>query len=98
MTVTAKPDFKEAENLLTPDRIAEMTANGKIGEFVKDYADAKMAALGADIESQIKDQMESTVRDYIKDNGGKPNRPGVANGQEVKQGNRMAIARGRGAV
>ena len=59
MTVTAKPDFKEAEAQLSdPTQVSEMTKNGKMGEFIKDYADAKIAALGADIDRQVKDQVD----------------------------------------
>ena len=64
MTITAKPDYKEGEaQLFDSTRVEEMTLNGKMGEFIKDYTDAKMAAIGRRHRAlRIKDQMERTAR------------------------------------
>jgi HK97 family phage major capsid protein len=98
VTITAKPDVKEFENQLeSPDRVREMTGNGQMGAFVKDYADAKIQMLGEDINRQVKDQMDSTMGEWLKEHGGKVSRPGVATEQKPRE-NRMQIAQGKGAM
>ncbi len=101
MTVTAKPDAREFEvQMKDPTRLTEMNQNGKIGEFVKDYADARMAELGADISRQIKDEVDRSTAEFLKDSKAKVKRLPLENTKNgERRSNRMAdVARSKGEI
>ena len=102
MTITAKPQAREIEAKFSdPEQLTEMNANGKMGEVIKDYADARMSEFGQDLVRQVKDEVDVSVRNWLKESDGKVKR--LPLGEEKKKDgerpNRMAaVARGRGAV
>lgn len=68
MTATA-PSLDELEaTLKDQSKLAAVVKNGKLGEFVKDYADAKSAALNT-INDQVKEQAEAVLAKWLKDQG-----------------------------
>jgi HK97 family phage major capsid protein len=51
------------------DNIKKLMAENKFGKFVKDYANAK-AAQNKDLETQVKEQVQASIQEWIKDSGG----------------------------
>jgi HK97 family phage major capsid protein len=99
VTVTAKPQVREIEAQFSdPERLTEMNENGKIGEVIKDYADARMAEFGQGIVDQVKNEVAIATRDFLKESGGKIARPAVGGGEKLTRENRMAITKGKGAA
>ena len=98
MTITAKPDAREFEAQLSdPTRISEMNTNGKMGEFIKDYADARMTELGEDINRQVQDQVAKSTREWLKESGGKVERLPQAK-DDHRRPSMADVARSKGQV
>jgi HK97 family phage major capsid protein len=99
MTVTAKPDAREFESQMSdPTRLTEMNQNGKIGEFVKDYADARIAELGADISRKVKDETDRSVAEFLKETGGIKRLPQHEGTRSDRKSALEALAKGKGAA
>ena len=79
-------------------RLTEMNANGKIGEIVKDYADARMAELGADIARQVKDETDRSVAEFLKESGGVKRLPTHNGDRSSRKSALETLARGKGAA
>lgn len=73
MTNTTKPSLDELENTLRdPSKITALLQDGRFGEFVKDYADARNS-VNVDIGQQVKDETQRVLAEWLKDNGAASN-------------------------
>jgi HK97 family phage major capsid protein len=69
MTTAVKPSLNELEaTLRDQSKVSAMLRDGKFGDFVRDYADAKNAA-STDILTQVRDETQRTLAQMLKDNG-----------------------------
>jgi len=69
MTTAVKPGLDELEaTLRDQQKVADMLKNGKFGDFVKDYAEAKNAA-NTEIFAQVREETQRTLAQMLKDNG-----------------------------
>lgn len=61
-------------------KMVDLTKKGEIGQFIKDYAQAKMDAAG-DLETAVKEETQRVLAQMLKDNGAQIlNRPNLATG------------------
>jgi HK97 family phage major capsid protein len=96
MTITATPSLEEMDNILKDqDKIMSMVREGGLGEFIKDYQDAKVQA-HTDLAGLVKDQVEATTAQWLKDTGATVVRPNL----DSKTGRRGidAVSKGKGQV
>ena len=68
-TTTAKPTLAELEAILADKaKVTNLVGEGKLGEFLRDYADARMEQQ-SDTLAAVRDQAEKTLAEWLKDNG-----------------------------
>jgi HK97 family phage major capsid protein len=91
MTVTA-PSLEELEaTLADKSKVANLVTEGKFGDFIKDYAQAKQDAAG-DLATAVKEETQKVLAQMLKDNGAQMlKRPNL----DVKGGDVNARARNR---
>lgn len=64
-----RPNLDELEATLKDQtKIVELVNSGKLGEFLKDYADAKAEAHG-DVATQVKEETQRVLAQWLKDHG-----------------------------
>ena len=69
MPTSVKPNLDELEaTLRDQSKVTAMLRDGKFGDFVKEYADAKNAA-STDILTQVRDETQRTLAQMLRDNG-----------------------------
>ncbi len=73
MTGTAAPSLEELEaTLADPQKIVTLTNEGKLGDFLKDYADAKADAY-KDVHQAAKEEAQRVLAQWLKDHGASEN-------------------------
>jgi len=84
MTTKAKPSLEELEGRLKDkDQVLNLLKEGKFGEFIADYADAKNTA-NTDVLQQVKEETQRVMASWIKDNGGQIKRLNLDNANGVR--------------
>lgn len=68
MTTNTLPSLDELEaTLKDKTKVADLFKEGKFGDFVKDYADAKYKAAG-DLDTLVREQTQAVLAQWLKDN------------------------------
>ncbi|MFW6091981.1 MAG: phage major capsid protein, partial [Actinomycetota bacterium] len=90
---TARPQLNELEDTLRDkDKVMQLLKDGRFAEFMKDYADRKSEA-NSDLLSQVREETERVMTQWIRDNGGELKRLNLDPDQGVKD-----LARRKGAA
>lgn len=96
-TTTVRPSLDELERTLRdPAQLRNMLAENKFGDFVKDYADAKMAA-NDDLARLVQEETQRVMAQMLKDSGGVVRKLNL-DLKNRESGTVRNVARGKGAV
>lgn len=69
MTTQTRPSLAELEQQLRdPDHVQNLIAENRFGEWVKEYADAKMAA-NSDLETRVREETEQVLTQWLQEHG-----------------------------
>lgn len=94
MTTTVKPGLEELEKkLYDKDQVALMLREGKFGDFIKDYADAKNAA-NTNLVQMIQEETQKSLAEWLKDSGAQTRRLNL----DQKHGAENMLVPGRNKV